>query len=130
MTSPQISPAAAPGTLDLVDVEVGYGSTFTLGGVSFCVGPGEVVGFIGPNGGGKSTLLKAIAGVLPLRNGRITLGGESLHAAGGHIAFVPQREDVNWEFPATALDVVRSRAPSFDAGVLSRVIYRRHQSLR
>jgi manganese/zinc/iron transport system ATP- binding protein len=106
MASPEFPPAAASGALDLVDVEVGYGSTFTLGGVSFSVSPGEVVGFIGPNGGGKSTLLKAIAGVLPLRHGRITLGGESLHAAGGHIAFVPQREDVNWEFPATALDVV------------------------
>ena len=106
MASREIHPAALPGTLDLLDVEVGYGSTFTLAGVSFSVSPGEVVGFIGPNGGGKSTLLKAIAGVLPLRNGRITLGGEPLRAAGGHVAFVPQREDVNWEFPATALDVV------------------------
>ena len=106
MASRELHPAALPGTLNLLDVEVGYGSTFTLAGVSFSVSPGEVVGFIGPNGGGKSTLLKAIAGVLPLRNGRITLGGEPLHAASGHVAFVPQREDVNWEFPATALDVV------------------------
>jgi len=77
-----------------------------LSGVSFSVGPGEVVGLIGPNGGGKSTLLKAIAGVLPLRAGEVTLGGKPLHDYTGRTAFVPQREEVNWEFPATALDVV------------------------
>jgi ABC-type Mn2+/Zn2+ transport system ATPase subunit len=100
------TPANSPAILRLDDVETGYGSAFTLSGVSFAVQPGEVVGFIGPNGGGKSTLLKAIAGVLPLRHGRITLGGEPLRASGGSVAFVPQREEVNWEFPATALDVV------------------------
>ena len=74
--------------------------------MSFSAGPGEVVGFIGPNGGGKSTLLKAIAGVLPLRAGEVTLGGAALREYTGRTAFVPQREEVNWEFPATALDVV------------------------
>lgn len=92
--------------LEVTDLEVGYGAAFTLANVSFTVQPGEVVGFIGPNGGGKSTLLKAIAGVLPLRHGRITLGGTSLRSLAGHVGFVPQREDVNWEFPATARDVV------------------------
>jgi manganese/zinc/iron transport system ATP- binding protein len=92
--------------LQLTDVEVGYGTTFVLSGVSFSVKAGEVVGFIGPNGGGKSTLLKAIAGVLPLRQGTATLGGEALRHVRASVAFVPQREEVNWEFPATALDVV------------------------
>jgi manganese/zinc/iron transport system ATP- binding protein len=92
--------------LHLQDVEVGYGETFVMGDISFTVQPGEVVGFIGPNGGGKSTLLKAIAGVLPLRHGKIILGNEPLRGSAGRVAFVPQREDVNWEFPATALDVV------------------------
>jgi manganese/zinc/iron transport system ATP- binding protein len=93
-------------TLHLTDVEVGYGDTFVMGGISFDVQPGEVVGFIGPNGGGKSTLLKAIAGVLPLRHGTVRLGDAPLRSYAGRVAFVPQREDVNWEFPATALDVV------------------------
>ena len=74
--------------------------------MSFQAEPGEVVGFIGPNGGGKSTLLKAIAGVLPLRAGSVTLGSRPLRDYTGRTAFVPQREDVNWEFPATALEVV------------------------
>lgn len=96
----------AHGPLTLEDVEVGYDSTFVLSGVSFDVQPGQVVGVIGPNGGGKSTLLKAIARVLPLRSGRITLGGRGIEEYAGRIAFVPQREDVNWDFPVTALDVV------------------------
>lgn len=96
----------APGPLVLEGVEVGYDSTFVLSGVSFEARPGDVVGVIGPNGGGKSTLLKAIARVLPVRSGRVTLGGRALEEYAGRIAFVPQREDVNWDFPVTALDVV------------------------
>lgn len=100
------APERNTAALELTDVEAGYGSTFTLRNVSFRAQAGEVVGFIGPNGGGKSTLLKAIAGVLPLRAGTVTLGGRPLNDYTGRTAFVPQREDVNWEFPATALDVV------------------------
>lgn len=96
----------APGPLVLDGVEVGYDSTFVLSGVRFEARPGDVVGVIGPNGGGKSTLLKAIARVLPLRSGRMTLAGRGLETYAGRIAFVPQREDVNWDFPVTALDVV------------------------
>ena len=87
-------------------VAVGYSTTFQLSNVSFRVPPGSVVGLIGPNGSGKSTLLKAIAGVLPLRAGEVTLGGVSLRRQAARVAFVPQREEVNWEFPVTARDVV------------------------
>jgi ABC-type Mn2+/Zn2+ transport system ATPase subunit len=93
--------------LVLDQVEVGYaGSTFQMTDISFEAGPGDVVALIGPNGSGKSTLLKAIAGVLPLQHGRITLAGRAIETHLGRLAFVPQREDVNWDFPATALDVV------------------------
>ncbi len=97
---------AARGPLALQDVAVGYGSSFHMSGISFETVPGDIVGIIGPNGAGKSTLLKAIAGVRPLTAGRITLDGRSLASIQGRLAFVPQREDVNWDFPATALDVV------------------------
>lgn len=65
-----------------------------------------MVGLIGPNGGGKSTLLKAVAGVLPLRRGTISLGGRPLRDLGARVAFVPQREEVNWDFPVSAREVV------------------------
>ena len=87
-------------------LRVGYSSTFTLRNVSFEVSPGDVVGMIGPNGSGKSTLLKAIAGVLPVQAGAITLAERPLRERAERAAFVPQREEVNWDFPVTARDVV------------------------
>ena len=77
-----------------------------MSGVSFEVQPGEIVGLIGPNGSGKSTLLKAIAGVLKPSSGEILLAAEDLRRAARQVAFVPQREEVNWDFPVTALDVI------------------------
>ncbi len=75
-------------------------------GVSFALPAGSVTGLIGPNGSGKSTLLKAIAGVLKPVAGRIELDGADIRTQASRIAFVPQREEVNWDFPVTALDVV------------------------
>jgi ABC-type Mn2+/Zn2+ transport system ATPase subunit len=93
-------------SLVLEGVRVGYGSTFQLSDVSLSCAPGDVVGLIGPNGSGKSTLLKSIAGVLKPSAGTITLGGLLIHSRASDVAFVPQREEVNWDFPVTALDVV------------------------
>ena len=95
----------AAGGLELVGVGVGYGHTFHMDGISLAAKPGATVGLIGPNGSGKSTLLKAIAGVIP-HSGQILLGGEPIRARASRVAFVPQREEVNWDFPVSALDVV------------------------
>ncbi|MFN0148328.1 MAG: metal ABC transporter ATP-binding protein [Dehalococcoidia bacterium] len=92
--------------LTIHGVEAGYGTTFILRDISFEAHGGDVVGLIGPNGSGKSTLLKAIAGVLPMRAGEVRIDGAPLRAVAERVAFVPQREDVNWDFPVTALDVV------------------------
>lgn len=92
--------------LQLRDVAAGYGRSVAVRDVTAEIPPGSVVGIIGPNGAGKSTLLKAIAGVLPLRGGAITLDGTAIGRQHGRVAFVPQREEVNWEFPVTARDVV------------------------
>ena len=115
MTTPVPLPAPlpAPGPLEARDLGVGYGSTFAMAAVNVRVEAGEVLGLVGPNGGGKSTLLKAIADVIPLRGGSVTLQGRPLGEYPGRVAFVPQGKEVNWDFPVTALDVVlmgRSRA--------------------
>jgi len=99
-------PPHAVGDLALHDVSVAYGSLVAVSAVEAVIEPGTVVGVIGPNGSGKSTLLKAIAGVLPLHGGEVTLGGEEIGRHAAEVAFVPQREEVNWEFPVTARDVV------------------------
>jgi manganese/zinc/iron transport system ATP- binding protein len=67
---------------------------------------GQIVGVIGPNGGGKSTLLQAILGLVPLVRGTITLFGRPSSAQRARIAYVPQREAVDWEFPVTVREVV------------------------
>jgi manganese/zinc/iron transport system ATP- binding protein len=62
---------------------------------------------IGPNGAGKSTLLKACLGIVPRIAGDVRVFGDGLEAARSRIAYVPQRASVDWDFPASVLDVVK-----------------------
>lgn len=87
-------------------LQVAYGANLAVTGVDARVAPGEIVGVIGPNGSGKSTLLKAVAGVARPHRGEILLGGKPMREQAARVAFVPQREEVNWDFPVTARDVV------------------------
>ena len=74
--------------------------------VSFCVPVGTRVAVIGPNGAGKSTLFKALAGLLPLRSGSISIHGFPLGHHEDCVAYIPQREEVDWQFPVTVAEVV------------------------
>jgi ABC-type Mn2+/Zn2+ transport system ATPase subunit len=67
---------------------------------------GDVVALVGPNGAGKSTLFKALVGLLPLRQGQVLIHGRPLGHHLDCIAYVPQREEVDWRFPVTVEDVV------------------------
>ena len=91
----------------LVDrVTVALGGVDVLEDVSFSINPGNLVGVVGPNGGGKTTLFNAIAGLISYGHGVIRLNGAPLDRTGRSLAYVPQREMVNWRFPVTAWDVV------------------------
>src|SRR4051794_4038090 len=90
-----------PDCLVLRDVTVAYNRKVVLSGVSADIARGQVVGVIGPNGGGKSTLLKAILGVIPVLKGEISLFGRPAKQMHGRMACVPQREAVDWDFPVT-----------------------------
>jgi ABC-type Mn2+/Zn2+ transport system ATPase subunit len=68
-----------------------------LSGVTFEAQPGEVVAVLGPNGGGKSTLFRALLGELPYRRGSVELPGRP--------AYVPQTQRARLDFPVSALDV-------------------------
>jgi ABC-type Mn2+/Zn2+ transport system ATPase subunit len=92
--------------LVLEHVTVAYGRTIVLEDISTEVRRGQIVGVIGPNGGGKSTLLQAILGLVPLRAGRITLFGRPSATQRPRIAYVPQREAVDWTFPVNVREVV------------------------
>ena len=99
---------AAPGApaLVLADVTVSYGRRSALEGVTGTVAPGSSVALIGPNGAGKSTLLKAILGLVPLQRGRIEVLGTDPVAARPRVAYVPQADALDPEFPVSALQVV------------------------
>jgi manganese/iron transport system ATP-binding protein len=91
--------------LELKQVSVRFDKTLALDNISFQLNQGERVALIGPNGAGKSTLFNVISGVLTATTGRVDIYG---HAPGGHIciAYVPQRSQVDWQFPVNVADVV------------------------
>jgi ABC-type Mn2+/Zn2+ transport system ATPase subunit len=92
--------------MDLVNVSVGYNGTTVLRDVTVQIPHGARVAVVGPNGAGKSTLFKALVGLLPLRSGQVFIHGRPLGSHLDCIAYVPQREDVDWRFPVTVADVV------------------------
>jgi branched-chain amino acid transport system ATP-binding protein len=71
-------------SLQLQNLDAGYGATTVLRGVNLTVPAGRVVALLGPNGAGKTTLLRACAGSLPPSAGRITLGGTDVTYAAAH----------------------------------------------
>lgn len=85
---------------------VAYRRKPVLWDVDYDAPAGSLVGIIGPNGAGKSTLIKAVLGLVPILSGRIQIFGKPAHNQLPRVGYVPQRETVDWDFPATALDVV------------------------
>lgn len=92
--------------LSVRDVTVAYQRKPVLWNVSLDIPRGSLVGLVGPNGAGKSTLLKTIVNMIPRVSGTVRIFGREYRHARGQLAYVPQRESVDWDFPATALDVV------------------------
>jgi len=92
--------------LSLTKVTVAYGGRAALEQVTMDVPHGGQVAVVGPNGAGKSTLFKALVGLLPLRAGSIELRDRDAEAPAEPIAYVPQREEIDWSFPVTVSDVV------------------------
>jgi manganese/zinc/iron transport system ATP- binding protein len=92
--------------LVLRDVSAGYGAGLVLEHVDLAIAPGSLVGVIGPNGSGKSTLLKAILGLAPQSSGTVLLDGRPVAEQRERLAYVPQREAVDWSFPVSAEQVV------------------------
>jgi manganese/iron transport system ATP-binding protein len=92
---------------------VAYGRTTVVEGIDGVVRPGESVALIGPNGAGKSTLIKAVLGLLPVVAGSITVLGRAPADARREVAYVPQADTLDREFPVTAGQVVlMGRYPS------------------
>ncbi len=95
-----------PPPIEVHDLTVAYQHRPVLWDIDVVFPEGKLVAIVGPNGAGKSTLIKAIMGLVPLASGHVEVFGRPIAQGRGAIAYVPQRESVDWEFPTTALDVV------------------------
>lgn len=92
--------------LEVHDLTVAYHHKPVLWDIDLTLEDSHLVGIVGPNGAGKSTLIKAIMGLLPLSSGWVKVYGKPLKQSLGMVAYVPQRESVDWDFPVNAYDVV------------------------
>jgi len=92
--------------LEVHDLTVSYDKKPVLWNVDLTIPKGSLVGIVGPNGAGKSTLIKAIMGLTPLSSGYIEIFGDRLEKVRNRVSYVPQKESVDWDFPASVRDVV------------------------
>jgi manganese/iron transport system ATP-binding protein len=97
---------ALPTSLSVRGLTVAYRQLRALENVSFDLAWGQLVGVIGPNGAGKSTLLQAMLNLVPHQQQAITLEGKPLSQQRQRIAYVPQRSQIDWQYPTTVWDVV------------------------
>ncbi len=98
--------------INVEHVSFWYGQESALDDVTFGVSRGDYLGIIGPNGGGKTTLLKIMLGLLKPASGSVKVFGQDIHRLKGeraHIGYVPQRaSQVDVNFPATVEEIVSS----------------------
>jgi manganese/zinc/iron transport system ATP- binding protein len=92
--------------LDIHQLTVNYDKTPVLWDISLSIPQGVLVGIVGPNGAGKSTLIKAALGLVKPISGKVEFFGHPLNRVRQKVAYVPQRESVDWDFPVTVRDLV------------------------
>jgi ABC-type Mn2+/Zn2+ transport system ATPase subunit len=92
--------------LEVCNLGVNYRNHWALKDISFCLQPGQVTGLLGPNGAGKSTLIKAILGLVPVAKGIIKFSSRPLKKQLKKVAYVPQRSQIDWDYPITVERVV------------------------
>lgn len=92
--------------IEVKDLTVYYGNTKAISNINLEVEEGEYLGIIGPNGGGKSTLLKSIAGLIKYNQGSIRINNEFHPYKNTRLGYVPQFSNLDKSFPITLIEVV------------------------
>ncbi|MFC5713404.1 metal ABC transporter ATP-binding protein [Thalassorhabdus alkalitolerans] len=93
-------------TVKVENISVYYDHHPAIQNISFSSKKGILTGVIGPNGAGKSTLMKALLGLEKTTGGKIEVLGEKVEKVRKKLAYVPQRSDIDWDFPVLVEDVV------------------------
>ena len=94
-------------SIEVHNLSVAYNRIPVLWDIDFELPKGEIIGIVGPNGSGKSSLLKAIMGLISVSSGFSKVFGKDLEQVRDRVAYIPQRESIDWNFPATVEDVVK-----------------------
>ncbi len=105
MTLTEGAGVTPPPPLSVSHLTVAYGERPAVWDVTWQA-PAGLTAIVGPNGAGKSTLLKATLGLVPALSGEVRFFGRPLEEVRDRVGYLPQRASVDWDFPATALDVV------------------------
>ncbi|MFG2043683.1 metal ABC transporter ATP-binding protein [Dactylosporangium sp. NPDC048998] len=105
MADPTATPPAVA-ALHIDHATIAYDAEPVLTGVTGRVDAGEVVALIGPNGAGKSTLIKAVLGLVPVVGGTVAVFGRAPAAARRDVAYVPQADSLDPQFPVSVAQVV------------------------
>jgi manganese/iron transport system ATP-binding protein len=92
--------------LEVQDLSVNYRGNWALEEINLSLAPGQLTGLIGPNGAGKSTLIKAMLGLVPISTGQVLFEGRPLRRQRQRVAYVPQRSQIDWDYPVTTWTVV------------------------
>ena len=107
MEPPHVSHFEETPLLQIDHVTSGYENGPIIQDISIKIWPGQFVAVVGPNGGGKTTLLKTILGTLRSTAGEVVFRGQPITAGSlGRIGFVPQLETIDWNFPITVEEVI------------------------
>lgn len=93
-------------SISVKGLSVSYDKKRVLTNIYLEIEKGRIYGVIGPNGAGKSTLFKAILGLVEPNAGSVSIMGESVREKRKEMVYVPQKDDVDWQFPATVMDIV------------------------
>jgi len=92
--------------IDIKGLNVSYHNKRVLTNIYLEIESGFTYGVVGPNGAGKSTLFKSILGLVDINAGNIKVFDQPIDKVRKRITYVPQRDEVDWTFPATVLDLV------------------------
>jgi manganese/zinc/iron transport system ATP- binding protein len=120
--------------LEVRRLTVSYGAQPVLWDVDASFPHGSLSAIVGPNGAGKSTMLRAVLGLVPVEAGQALIEGSPALSALDRVAYVPQRDAVDWDFPISVREVVEMgryretgwlrRIPRADRQIVSEAIER------